>query len=106
MMDETIEVLTKGDEWDELARDLQTVVADEVTKSSSASRRAARASAPRSIELLSEEDLGASVRSAGHRQFDVARPVAGQGARPDGARPARRRSATASPASAARRAAS
>ena len=31
MMDERIEALTKGSEWDELARYLQTVVADEVT---------------------------------------------------------------------------
>ena len=32
LMDERIEALTKGDEWDELARYVQTVVADEVTK--------------------------------------------------------------------------
>ena len=31
-MDERIEELTKGDEWDELARYMQTVVADEVTQ--------------------------------------------------------------------------
>jgi hypothetical protein len=31
LMDERVEVLSKGDEWDELARYLQTVVADEVT---------------------------------------------------------------------------
>ena len=47
MMDERIEVLTKGSEWDELTSYLQTVVADEVTNTFVDLEEGATRSAPR-----------------------------------------------------------
>lgn len=58
LMDERIESLSKGDEWDELGRYLQTVVADEVTKAFIALEEGRRSVRSQVVELLQEEDLG------------------------------------------------
>lgn len=63
LMDERIEVLAKGDEWDELARYLQTVVADEVTKAFVALEEGRMAVRTQVIDLLQEEDIGVDGRS-------------------------------------------
>jgi len=57
LMDERVEVLAKGDEWDELARYLQTVVSEEVTKSFVTLEEGRRSVREAVIELLQEEDL-------------------------------------------------
>ena len=72
MMDERIEVLTKGDEWDELARYIQTVVADEVAQvfvDLEQGRLSIRAEV---IDLLRDEQLGLSERETLGGGFDVA----------------------------------
>jgi hypothetical protein len=72
MMDERIEELTKGDEWDELARYIQTVVADEVAHvfvDLEQGRVGIRAEV---IELLHDEQLGLDERERLGGGFDVA----------------------------------
>jgi hypothetical protein len=71
-MDERVEVLKKGDEWDEVTRHLQTRVADEVTRAFVAVEQGDRSIRAEAIELLAEEqlDLGASRATAG-RRIDV-----------------------------------
>ena len=105
-MDERIEVLKKGDEWDEVTRHLQTRVADEVTRAFVAVEQGDRSIRAEAVELLAEEqlDLGTSRATAG-RRIDVALDVARQVARRRRARAARRISRPASPGPAARRAA-
>lgn len=71
MMDERIEQLTKGDEWDELARYIQTVVADEVTQvfiDLEQGRNDIRAEV---VELLREEHLDLAELSPIGAGFDV-----------------------------------
>ncbi|MDO8362242.1 MAG: dynamin family protein [Actinomycetota bacterium] len=71
MMDERIEVLKKGDEWDELARYLQTVVADEVTKvfvQLETGRVSVRGEV---VELMRDEDLALGQASSGAATFDL-----------------------------------
>ena len=58
LMDERIEVLSKGDEWDELARYLQTVVSDEVTKAFMALENGRMAVRTLVVELLQDEEIG------------------------------------------------
>ncbi len=81
MMDERIEELTKGSEWDELARYIQTVVADEVTNvfvDLENGRNDIRAEV---VELLRDEHLDLAEAVADRRQLRRHRDVAGQGAR-------------------------
>ena len=70
-LEERIEVLKKGDEWDEVTRTLQARVADEVTRAFVAVEQGERSIRAEAIELLAEEqlDLGATRTSA--RPFDV-----------------------------------
>ena len=71
MMDERIEELTKGDEWDELTRYIQTVVADEVTQvfvDLEQGRSSVRAEV---VELLREEHLDLAELSPIGTGFDV-----------------------------------
>ena len=58
LMDERVETLSKGDEWDDLARYLQTVVSDEVTKAFMALEEGRLDVRNQVIELLQEEDIG------------------------------------------------
>ena len=72
MMDERIETLTKGTEWDELTAYLQRVVADEVTNTFvefEEGRNNIRAAV---VELLREEHLGVVSNSAIAASIDVA----------------------------------
>lgn len=71
MMDERIEQLTKGDEWDELTRYIQTVVADEVTQvfvDLEQGRSSVRAEV---VDLLREEHLDLAELSPIGTGFDV-----------------------------------
>ncbi len=68
MMDERIETLTKGDEWDELTRYLQTVVSEIVTKAFVALEQGRLDVRSQVVELLRDEEL-----SAGDDAFRVAR---------------------------------
>ena len=71
MMDERIEVLSKGDEWDELARYLQTVVADEVTKVFVQLEQGRSSVRDEVIELMHDEDLTIGTESRGVSPFDL-----------------------------------
>ena len=71
MMDERIEVLTKGSEWDELTSYLQTVVADEVTSTFvelETGRTNIRAEV---VEMLRDEHLDLVSRSPIAAKIDV-----------------------------------
>lgn len=62
-MDERIETLTKGDEWDDLARHLQTVVSD-VVASAFVTLEEGRASVrAQVVELLQDEEIGTDTHS-------------------------------------------
>ena len=105
-MDEQIEELTKGDDWDEMTRELQTVVADEVTKAFVAIEEGRVATREAVVELLAggraRLATGAGSRGRGRRE----RVLAGQAHRARrAARPAEP-SRPASAGSAVRRAAS
>ncbi|HAP78297.1 MAG TPA: hypothetical protein DCR14_19715 [Acidimicrobiaceae bacterium] len=63
MMDERIEVLSKGDEWDELARYLQTVVSDEVASAFVALEEGRAAVRAQVVELLQDEEIGTDTHS-------------------------------------------
>ena len=71
MMDERIEVLTKGDEWDELARYLQTVIADEVTKVFVQLEEGRNAVRGEVIALMRDEDLSIGEHTNGVSPFDL-----------------------------------
>lgn len=71
MMDERIELLTKGDEWDELARYIQTVVADEVTEVFVALEKGRNEIRGEVVELLREEHLDLAELSPIGAGFDV-----------------------------------
>jgi len=71
MMDERIEVLTKGAEWDELARYLQTVVADEVTKVFVQLEQGRNSVRGEVIELMRDEDLVIGEHDNGVSPFDL-----------------------------------
>ena len=79
LMDERIEELKKGNEWDELARYIQTVVADEVTQAFVALEQGRNEIRAEVVELLREEHLDLAERSPIGSGFDVSRHVAGQG---------------------------
>lgn len=71
-MDEIIEGLHKGDAWDDMVRDLQADVADEVTKAFVALDRGRAEIRREVIELLGEEDLTPALSGASLTSFDVA----------------------------------
>ncbi|MEZ5255505.1 MAG: hypothetical protein R2705_01000 [Ilumatobacteraceae bacterium] len=79
-MDERIEVLTKGNEWDELSRYLQTVVAEQVTEVFIGLERVQpRRSEPRWSNSRRGEPPTRRSHGVGHRRRarrDVARQVA------------------------------
>ena len=71
MMDERIEVLAKGDEWDELARYLQTVVADEVTKVFVELEQGRISTRDEVLELMQDDDLAVGGKGQGVATFDL-----------------------------------
>ncbi|MFM7687707.1 MAG: dynamin family protein [Actinomycetota bacterium] len=71
MMDERIEVLNKGAEWDELARYLQTVVADEVTQAFVALEQGRSDVRAEVVELLRDEQMELAEQSPLAAAFDV-----------------------------------
>lgn len=71
MMDERIEVLNKGAEWDELARYLQTVVADEVTQAFVALEQGRSDVRAEVVELLRDEQMELAEQSPITAAFDV-----------------------------------
>ena len=71
MMDERIEVLTKGNEWDELARYIQTVVADEVTQAFVDLEQGRNDTRAEVVEMLREEHLDLAESSPIGSGFDV-----------------------------------
>jgi Dynamin family len=72
LMDERIEALTKGNEWDDLARYIQTVVADEVTQAFVDLEQGRNDIRAEVVELLREEQLDLAERSPIGSGFDVA----------------------------------
>ena len=71
MMDERIEVLKKGDEWDELTRYVQTVVADAVTQAFVDLEQGRNAVRSEVVELLHEEHLDIADSTPIGADFDV-----------------------------------
>jgi Dynamin family len=71
LMDERIESLTKGDEWDELARYVQTVVADEVTKVFVMLEEGRASVRSEVVELLKVEELELSQRDTRGQAIDI-----------------------------------
>jgi hypothetical protein len=69
-MDEMIEGLQSGEAWDDMVRDLQSDVADEVTNAFVALEAGRLSIRAEVIELLDEEDLGLAA-SRGPAMFDV-----------------------------------
>ena len=63
LMDERIETLTKGDEWDELARYLQTVVSDTVANAFVALEAGRASVRAQVVELLQDEEIGTDTHS-------------------------------------------
>jgi hypothetical protein len=70
-MDELIEGLQKGDAWDDMVRDLQADVADEVTNAFIALEEGRLAIRSEVVEMLDEEDLGVVPSTSGRATFDV-----------------------------------
>jgi hypothetical protein len=71
-MDEVIEGLQKGDAWDDMVRDLQGDVADEVTNAFVALDNGRVAIRDEVVELLGEEDLGGAFGHSAVGTFDAA----------------------------------
>ena len=71
MMDERIELLKKGDEWDELTRYIQTVVADAVTQAFVDLEQGRNAVREEVVELLQEEHLDIADATPIGSGFDV-----------------------------------
>lgn len=71
MMDERIEQLTKGDEWDELTRYIQTVVANEVTQVFVDLEQGRSSVRVEVVDLLREEHLELAELSPIGTGFDV-----------------------------------
>ncbi len=70
-MDEQIEALTKGTEWDEMVRDMQTQVADAVTEAFVAIEHGCGDIEAEVVELLQEEQLGLPERPGRDHSVDV-----------------------------------
>jgi hypothetical protein len=70
-MDEQIEALSKGNEWDEMVRDMQTQVADAVTEAFVAIEHGCVAIEAEVVELLQEEQLGLPDRPGRDHSIDV-----------------------------------
>lgn len=84
MMDERIEALTKGNEWDDLARYIQTVVADEVTQAFVDLEQGRNDIRAEVVELLREEQLDLAERSPIGAAFDVSDMWQGKALEQDG----------------------
>lgn len=89
-MDELIEQLAKGDDWDEMTRQLQTEVADEVTKAFVAIEEGRIATRQAVIEMLRDEQLVADTSSSVGSGVDVSRlwqdkPLGEKGSKAGGA---------------------
>jgi hypothetical protein len=70
-MDEQIEDLKKGDQWDEMTRELQSLVADEVTEAFMAVEQGRLTIREEVVELLQEEDLGVNAGRGEAYTLDV-----------------------------------
>jgi len=70
-MDERIEHLTKGNDWDEMVRDMQTEVADSVTEAFVTIEQGYGAIEQEVIDLLQEEQLGLPARIGREHAVDV-----------------------------------
>jgi hypothetical protein len=70
-MDQMIEGLQKGAGWDDMVRDLQADVADEVTNAFVALEQGRLAIRAEVVEMLDEEDLGFESSTGGPATFDV-----------------------------------
>jgi hypothetical protein len=70
-MDEMVETLQRGDTWDDMVRDLQADVADEVTSAFVALEEGRQAIRAEVIELLDEEDLGLATSGSRLAAFEV-----------------------------------
>jgi hypothetical protein len=70
-MDEAIETLSKGDEWDDMARELQTMVANEVTTAFVALEQGRSQVRGDVVELIAEEHIEISEHGALRAAFDV-----------------------------------
>jgi Dynamin family len=82
-MDERIEVLTKGKEWDELARSLQTMVADEVTQVFIDLEQGRSAIRTEVAELLRDEQIELDDRSPIAAGLDVTEMWQGKALEPE-----------------------
>jgi dynamin family protein len=78
-MDEVIEGLQKGDAWDDMVRDLQGDVADEVTNAFVALDEGRNAIRDEVIDLLGDEHLGGGLGSGAVGVFDAAELWQGKG---------------------------
>jgi hypothetical protein len=78
-MDEVIEGLQKGDAWDDMVRDLQGDVADEVTNAFVALDNGRASIRDEVIELLGDEHLGGAFGSGAVGVFDAAELWQGKG---------------------------
>lgn len=70
-MDERIELLTKGSEWDELSRYLQTVVADEVTQVFVDLEKGRSDIRAEVVDLIRDENLELAPEAAFNSDIDV-----------------------------------
>ena len=70
-MDERVEALTKGTEWDELSRHLQTLVADEVTRAFVALEQGREGIRADVVTLLQEEHLALPSTTRRAKPLDV-----------------------------------
>ncbi len=70
-LDQRVEVLSNAKEWDELARDLQTMVAERVTETFMAIEQAHADIRQEVIDILAEENLALPALAHVDRDFDV-----------------------------------
>ncbi|MEZ5248414.1 MAG: dynamin family protein [Ilumatobacteraceae bacterium] len=70
-MDERIEVLTRGDQWDDIARELQRAVADEVTRAFVALERGRIEIRAQVIDLVDDEHLSLADPARSASALDV-----------------------------------
>src|SRR5262249_29867655 len=70
-MDDRIEHLNKGNDWDEMVRDMQTEVADAVTAAFVAIEQGYGSIEQEVVDLLQEEQLGLPAREGRDHSVDV-----------------------------------
>jgi hypothetical protein len=70
-LDQRVEVMANAKQWDELARDLQTMVAEQVTQTFLAIERAHADIRREVVEILAEERLELPALTTGAHSFDV-----------------------------------